>query len=430
MPKKLFLLLIFSFDIIIFGLLFNGINSKNISGSIAIFSEKLYPSVLEAKTTPVTHQSNQAEQKTENKHSSPFSLQYDSIILVESSRMPVGRGVKSVIISPDNQFVYTLNLESMSVYEIDRKTHQKVRELRFTPTQGEGYDYTKREWINSYQEKPVEGCFTHDGKYLWISLHNAGGVVAWNVKHTEDNLQTSKKSAQIIYPDNSRENTELRFIATGKTPKVISTNTTQERLFVSNWHSNTASILDIAHSNPDRWVKMKDIKTGAIPRGILPSDKDTKLFIGNMGEGSLSVFNINNTQRDTIIKNIPTPRHIIQDEENLFISLSSPEKIIKLSKNGFYEILSQKTADDPRTIALSPDKGLLFCTSYGDDLIEVFRTSDLKKLGSWKSRGGPVGVAICENEGIIEAWVCNYKFATVRVFKFKGFASKAQDHLI
>ena len=40
-----------------------------------------------------------------------------------------------------------------------------------------GWDYEGDTAIVSYEEKPVEACFSNNDKILWVSLHNAGGVV-------------------------------------------------------------------------------------------------------------------------------------------------------------------------------------------------------------------------------------------------------------
>lgn len=70
-----------------------------------------------------------------------------------------------------------MNLEGMSVYEFDQATRKVVREFKFTPTRGMGWDYNKSRPIASFQEKPVEACLSHDDQILWVSLHNAEGIV-------------------------------------------------------------------------------------------------------------------------------------------------------------------------------------------------------------------------------------------------------------
>lgn len=110
--------------------------------------------------------------KTEEKVKEKIVREAQSLKLLKRERLKTGRSVKSVLFSPNTKYLYTLNLEGGSVYEFDQKTRKVNRELIFKQTKAKGYDYETRKWLdNSFAEKPVEGHFTHDGKYLWISLH-------------------------------------------------------------------------------------------------------------------------------------------------------------------------------------------------------------------------------------------------------------------
>ncbi|GAA4820880.1 hypothetical protein GCM10023331_01520 [Algivirga pacifica] len=329
-----------------------------------------------------------------------------------------GRGIKSVLLSPDKSKIYSLNLEGLSVYEYDRKSRKLNRELRFKPTQGKGYNYQTRQWYSSMQEKPVEGCFSHDGKYLWVSLHNAGGIVAWNLHMVEKQIKQPIKEGYVVYSDQTRQLTQLKFIETGTTPKYISLAPEGDRLFVSNWHSNTISVIDISSDDPNDWKKIKDLKTKAVPRGIVASPSAKKLFSTNMASNSIMVRDMETYAVDTILTGYRQPRHLLEDEYYLYATLSSAEKLIKINKESLELSASCQTADDPRTIAFSEDKSLIFCTCYGDNKLEIYRAYDLEKVGEVKSYGGPVGVATYQEDNHVEVWVCNYKYASISIFDF------------
>lgn len=165
------------------------------------------------------------------------------IKLLHEENIKSSYGTKSIFISPDNEKVYTVNLEGMSIIEYDRQSRKKLREIEFIPTPGTGYDYQKRISIPSYQEKPVEACFIHNGKYLCISLHNAGGIVIWNLYNGKDSITNSsyKEAYLIDFIKRTKTKIKLPFINTGKTPKVIAETPDDRYLFVSNWHSNNVS---------------------------------------------------------------------------------------------------------------------------------------------------------------------------------------------
>ena len=40
-------------------------------------------------------------------------------------------------------------------------------------------------------------------------------------------------------------------------------------------------------------------------------------------------------------------------------------------------------------------------------------------MGSWDSPGKPVGIDVYQKDSILEAWVCNYTGASIKVFTFK-----------
>ena len=99
----------------------------------------------------------------------------DELLLVRAAE--IERGTKSVIFNSKGTKLFAMNLEGMSVYEFDQESRKLTKEYKFTPTKGMGWDYNRSRPINSYQEKPVEACFSHDDEILWVSLHNAEGIV-------------------------------------------------------------------------------------------------------------------------------------------------------------------------------------------------------------------------------------------------------------
>ena len=345
-----------------------------------------------------------------------------SIKLIKTETLATDNNVKSVVFDPQKKYLYSLNLEGGSIYEYDRASREINRRLQFKQTKAKGYDYEKHKWLpNSFAEKPVEGCFTHEGKFLWASLHNAEGIVAWNIEDTSavvpEGLET--RQATLIVPNPKKDikkTLHLSFFKTGKTPKVITASQDGRYLFVANWHSNSVSVLDIESASPQDWKVIKEIKVGSIPRGMSVSADGSRLFIGQMGSNTLSVIDLQSLE---VVKKVQvgrTPRHLISDGRNLLISLSSPEKLLKVSENQLETLRKVSTKDDPRTIALSPDHSLLFVVCYSDDILQIFDAHTLNLLFETASSHKPVGVEIFQHENQIEAWVANYSSSTLKVF--------------
>jgi YVTN family beta-propeller protein len=334
-------------------------------------------------------------------------------------------GVKSVLISPDGSKVYSMNLEGMSVYEFDRKSRKLLRKLSFIPTKGKGFDYDKKVSIDSFQEKPVEAALTHDGRYLWISLHNAGGVVIWDVMGGETYCPEKPYKKVKVHDYSADEEKShikeirLLFIKTGKTPKVITASPDGRYVFVSNWHSNNVSIIKTASSNPGEWKKVKDIGTGTIPRGLAVSPDSKTLYIALTGGTGISVVDITGMKKTGEITAGINPRHVITDGKYLYVTLNSESRLVKINIKNMTIEVQTTTGESPRTAVLSKDGKSIFLVCYFSDTMQAFSSSDLRLLGEWESSKHPVGVDIYEDGGITELWTCNYLNGTLKVFDFR-----------
>jgi len=357
--------------------------------------------------------------------------------LLKQELINVSEGTKSVILSPDGSRAYSINLEGMSVYEIDRATRKILRKLNFVPHPGKGFNYDKDVWIDSYQEKPVEACFTHDARFLWISLHNADGIVVWDLQNNDTYIEGKAFKEAWLHErviespsdsnSNIQNNTEnfdrrkvrLLWIKTGKTPKIVTSSTDGKYLFVSNWHSNTVSVLDIASSDKKDWMKLRDLKTGRIPRGLAVSPDSNYLYVAQMGGSEINVVDLITFQKVKTINVGRNPRHIVVAGDFMYVSLNMLAKLVKIDLTADTLVKSAKTGRTPRTIALTKDKTIIFVVSYRGDALQAFSTEDLKFLGSWKSSVHPVGVDVYQDSDLLEVWVANYSSGTIRIFTFK-----------
>ncbi|HRO70052.1 MAG TPA: hypothetical protein PK951_06720, partial [Chitinophagaceae bacterium] len=114
--------------------------------------------------------------------------EYNSIVYDTVEVLKAAPGTKSVLFNSKGTRLYAMNLEGMSIYEFDQTTRKITREFKFTPTAATGWDYQKDEPIPSFEEKPVEACLSHDDRLLWVSLHNAAGIVPIRVDTLKANL--------------------------------------------------------------------------------------------------------------------------------------------------------------------------------------------------------------------------------------------------
>jgi YVTN family beta-propeller protein len=338
-------------------------------------------------------------------------------------------GSKSVWLSPDRSRVYSLNLETLSVQEFDRAAKSLAREIRFKPHPGKGYNYQEKREFDSLQEKPVEACFTHGGRYLWISLHNAGGVVVWDLRDTDTAVEGRPFKEVTLHDYRAGTSTQgrLLWIRTGRTPKVITASRDGRFLFVSNWHDGTVSVLSIGGDDPASWEKIADFPGGRIPRGMAVAGEEGLLYVADMGSNSIAVVDVDALQPVSSIRVDPNPRHLVADGRFMYVSINSGARILKVDLEQERVVDSADTDRTPRTIQLSPDGSLLFVTCYYADCVQAFTTGGLDLVGRWESAEHPVGIDVYQEGDLLELWVANYRSGTVKVITLeRGWADPAR----
>jgi len=359
-----------------------------------------------------------------------FPYQYNDIEYSSTELLRAAPGTKSVLFNSTGSKLYAMNLEGMSVYEFNQATRKIHREFKFKPTKGTGWDYENDKPISSYQEKPVEACFTHDDKVLWVSLHNAEGIVPLLVDSLDIRKAANRKmmpsqpekKLTIIYPNKQRKDSFfVPLIHTGKTPKIISRTADSKYLLVSNWHSYNVSVLEL---NRDEYPYAKVVETipvAAIPRGIAVDDRNNRSYIAIMGGASISVVNNTAWMKVEDIEVASNPRHIVLDTAGrLFVSYNRLAKIACIDGLTGKTLFTAPTNAQPRTIILSKNQKFLFVTCYSSDFVDVFKITDIgfEKVISLPCKGHPVGVDIFEDEKKLEAWVCSYSNGSISVFSF------------
>jgi DNA-binding beta-propeller fold protein YncE len=355
---------------------------------------------------------------------------YSNLGYEKKEMLNAAGGTKSVLFNNSGSKLYAMNLEGMSVYEFDQASRKISREFKFTPTRGMGWDYNKSRPIASFQEKPVEACFSHDDKILWVSLHNADGIVPiWvndfskNQMPLDISYHQKEKPITVIYPGTAKKDSfRVPLIETGKTPKVISRTGDSKYLLVSNWHSRTTSILEMdANAYPYGKV-ISTIPVSAIPRGIAVDDKNNKSYIAIMGGASLNVVDNNTWKSESIMNVWSSPRHVVMDTSgHLFISYNSLGTIACVEAATGKQLFTAKTHAQPRTIVLSKNHKFIFVTCYSSDYVDVYKinTDNFEKIASLPCGGHPVGADIFESDDKLEAWVCSYSSGSISIYTFK-----------
>lgn len=357
----------------------------------------------------------------------PHTLRtYSGITYLKTEVLRAAPGTKSVLFNSDGSKLYAMNLEGMSIYEFDQATRKIIREFKFKPTPGTGWDYVKEKPISSYEEKPVEACLSHDDKILWVSLHNAEGIVPIRldslgaIRHDPGKQKT--KTITVIYPGSTKKDImEVPLIKTGKTPKVISRTADNKHLLVSNWHSYNVSVLEMNENEYPFGKVVSTIPVSAIPRGVVVDEKNNRSYVAIMGGASIAVINNTVWMKETDIPVASNPRHLVMDTSgHLFVSYNRLAQVACIDALSGKTLFIASTHAQPRTIMLSKNQHFLFVTCYNSDYVDIFKINGdgFEKVISLPCKGHPVGVDIFENDDILEAWVCSYSNGSISIFSF------------
>jgi YVTN family beta-propeller protein len=323
---------------------------------------------------------------------------------------------KAVEISPDGSYAAVINLEGMDFWLISTATLEFIKKCQFDRTPAEGFDYTTLQPIKSYAQKPVECDFSGNGRFIWISLHNAGAIVVYDTAEGPivPNLPYERLKVTDYLTGNSSEQTAIK-IPTEKTPKVIKVTPNEKYAVVANWHSSSVSIVDV-----QAYKTIKNIRVSGtiqyIPRGIAISSDSQKAYIANQRGGTISIIDLKTLEVIDDIPVTPNPRHIVlsKDQRTLYISDNIHGKILAfdlITKTKKKEVFIGKKA---RTIALSPDETYVFGVSHEEGKVVVVDTTSFNIL--YKT-DVPYAMGLAVTPNGRQLWVTSYQMGMVYVYE-------------
>ena len=340
--------------------------------------------------------------------------------------LAAAENIKSVLFNSAGTKLYALNLEGMCIYEFDQSSKQMLRRISFKPTRASGWDYALHKAIPSYAEKPIEACFSHQDRILWVSLHNAGGIVPLVLDTLLAQRPISfsaEKQAWITDFEQQRQDTlHLRLLKTGEIPKVIAKTADDKFLMVSNWGTKSLSVFSLNDTLAPYAMKIASIPMPGIPRGIAVDDEKGKTYVAIMGGNQIAVIDHKNWKLERCFPVGRNPRHLLMGREGrLFASFNAISQVACYQAGTGKLLFKTGTHLQPRSIALSADQQYLFVTCYEGNRMEVFKISSrgFTRVYSFKCTGKPVGIALYENKYRLEAWVSCYLEDRLKVFVFR-----------
>jgi DNA-binding beta-propeller fold protein YncE len=165
---------------------------------------------------------------------------------------------KSVLFHPSGNKFYVNALEAGKTLVYDARTLAKLAVIPHTFT---SHDSLTPAGPNSrtFFGKPVEGWFTHDGRYLWVTYYR------WS----DDGAAMRASGFAVI---DTTTDQVLRAYATGNIPKFVTANADSTELAVTLWGENRVELFDIR--DPLHAVRTADIQVGPKVVAAAGSDRD------------------------------------------------------------------------------------------------------------------------------------------------------------
>lgn len=358
-----------------------------------------------------------------------YSLHFSNLHFI-----PCSAGIQSVVLNNEQSKAYGISLEQMTIQEFDQGGKTITRDFRFKPTRGMGWNYTSNTQIPSWQEKPVNAVFKSNDQTMWVSLHNAGGVVELAPDTLIQSRAQSKKRLYIHnYATTITDTVDVPLIRTGRTPKALNLINDGKQLLVSNWHSKSLSVLNTAAAPHAR--NIRTIPVYGTPRCIAVDERNNKSFVSFAGSSRISVINNKTWKIEKRILLEDTPRSMTIDTSGrLFVSFTASGEVACIDPQTGKSLYKAYTHAEPRAIALSKDQRFLFVACSSGNMLDVFEISDtgLKRKFSLECTGNPSGIALAETEAKVEVWIPTSQEDTLKVFTFtkKPGASSLQKDAV
>ena len=337
---------------------------------------------------------------------------------------------KSANILSEKEKLYIQSLEGFSTSVYDLTTLKRIKVIKhrfkqenlslFRDTSVFDYKFRNRKsQFNIFKGKPVESCFSHNGKYLWVTYYR---------RDFDYNAQ-SPSAVAIIDTD---KDSIVRVMPTGPLPKMIATSPDNKFIAVTHWGDNTVGLINIDSDNiwdfkyvkhliVDKKIELnyddndkadRDHGCGLCLRGTVFTKDGNHLLVGRMGGGGIAIFDMKDLKYlGSIFGMQPNIRHLLINGEDLIISTNVSGYVQKTNLNSFLNFrLTSKdrypkfshwennyVGKGARTITTTSDGNYIFAAVNNLSKIVAIRASDMKTVATISADSFPVGMAISDD---------------------------------
>ena len=337
---------------------------------------------------------------------------------------------KSVNFHPDGSKYYVNSLEGCATVAYATSDNHKVAVIphRFNSGRGplwatpSGYyhftHYTDGE-SRSFSGKPVEGTFSHGGRYLWVPYY----------RRTFDINAQDPSAVAII---DTRSDSIVKMMETGPLPKMIACSHDGRTIAVTHWGNNTVGMIDVSSDDPSQWHHLpyvvvdhelplnfslthevnRDANSGLMLRGTVFTPDDDYLLVACMGGGGIAVIDMKTKKYLGKIGGISNARHLIINHGYLYASVNSAGLVQRAPFDKVMAAITQrngmsmnvpggwqvcKVGGGARTIEASPSGRYVFAACNSSSALFVVDTRVMQVVAQIPVDSYPVGLDVSKD---------------------------------
>lgn len=234
---------------------------------------------------------------------------------------------------------------------------------------------------------PVEGAYSPDGKYLYVTNYAMYGK-GFNREGTDICSPADKYDRSFLYRiDTSTWKIDALY-RVGVVPKVVDVTPDNKYVLVSNWCSYDLNVI-----STESQKVIKTIKIGAYPRGITVSQDSKFAYVAQMGGSVIHRINLETFEKE-LLSIGSNPRAIVLSPDNstLYATLNSSGRVVAFDLATKKVMKSVKTGSASRSLDIASDGSALYVVNYTSDTVSKVRTSDFKVIQKIKVCNEPIGI--------------------------------------
>lgn len=259
--------------------------------------------------------------------------------------------------------------------------------IKTIPDQVRLSDFGITGYSGLHRGAPVEGAYSPDGKYLYVTNYAMYGN-GFNREGTDICNPADKYDRSFLYRIDTANWKIDALYRVGVVPKVVDVTPDNKYVLVTNWCSYDFSII-----STESQKVIKTIKIGAYPRGITVSQDSKFAYVAQMGGSVIHKINLATFEKEQLQIG-SNPRAIVLSPDNsiLYATLNSSGRVVAFDLATKKVVKSVKTGSASRSLDISSDGSALYVVNFTSDTVSKVRTSDFKVLQKIKVCNEPIGI--------------------------------------